>query len=201
MSLSAESSPPQPRLRGSNPYEQVINAPPDKVVEYVGGELHVMSRPSPLHGVISYNFAIRIGAPYQDDDNLGGWIFIPEPKLILLEDIVIPDIAGWRLPWNLDDWSASSIADEPNWVCEVLSPSTRLLDLGKKRDCYKNNGVEYLWFIDPGILSVEAFALKDGDWLGVGSASGEDTLSLPPFELVSFPQNLLWKRFGQSVDD
>lgn len=176
-----------------DPYEDVINAPPGLVAEYVAESLRVTPRPPPSHGTVCFNLAMRIAAPYESGKEIGGWKFHPEPKLKLSQDVVIPDIAGWHLPWDFDDWSVRFVTQVPKWVCEIHSPITRQFDLDEKREIYADHGVEFIWFVDPSVKSVEAFTLMNGDWQAAGSASGENELSLPPFSLVSFPLNELWK--------
>ncbi len=60
----------------------------------------------------------------------------------------------------------------PDWVCEVLSPSTRKLDLEEKRPVHAREGVGHLWFVDPAARTLEAFILSDGGWIPAGSARG-----------------------------
>ncbi len=44
----------------------------------------------------------------------------------------------------------------PDWVCEILSPSTRKLDLHGKRPVYPREGVGHLWLVDPTDRTLEA---------------------------------------------
>ena len=79
----------------------------------------------------------------------GGWWILYESELHLGDDILVPDIAGWRrerMP-EVPDVAYFSLA--PGWVYEVLSPSTRKLDLHGKRPIYAREGVEHLWLVDP----------------------------------------------------
>ena len=47
----------------------------------------------------------------------------------------------------------------PDWACDILSPSTRRIDLTSKRRIYGPAGVAHLWFVDPSARTLEAFAL------------------------------------------
>ena len=67
----------------------------------------------------------------------------------------------------------------PDWVCEVLSPSTRQLDLEPKRSVYAREGVGHLWFVDPYAQTLEAFELRDGKWMLIGTLFGDAPVSLP----------------------
>ncbi len=80
----------------------------------------------------------------------------------------------------------------PDWVCEVLSPSTRKLDLGGKRAVYAREGVSYLWLADPIVQSLEAFELRGTQWVLIDTLFDDATVSLPPFEAISFNLGDLW---------
>jgi Uma2 family endonuclease len=80
----------------------------------------------------------------------------------------------------------------PDWVCEVLSPSTEDWDRGVKRRISAQAGIPHLWFVDPRARFIEAFALTGGHWLLLATVHGDDAVSLAPFEAVSFPLAVLW---------
>ena len=80
----------------------------------------------------------------------------------------------------------------PDWVCEVLSPSTRKLDLGSKRAIYAREGVGYIWFVDPDARSLEAFKLRGTEWVLIDTLFEDAPVSLPPFEAISFNLGDLW---------
>ncbi|HVH01861.1 MAG TPA: Uma2 family endonuclease [Amaricoccus sp.] len=80
----------------------------------------------------------------------------------------------------------------PDWVCEILSPSTRRFDLTDKRAVYAVHGACHLWLLDPVGETLEAFALREGAWLLLGTAAGDGEVRLPPFEAVGFSLSTLW---------
>ena len=122
----------------------------------------------------------------------GGWWIIDEPELHLGEDILVPDLAGWRRETLPSLPNAAFFELAPDWVCEVLSPSTRQLDLTDKRDIYAREGVSHLWFVDPDARTLEAFELKDKHWVLTASLADDSPVSLPPFDAISFPLSALW---------
>ncbi len=180
----------EPPVRAT--YQDVLDAPPNMVAELIGGQLHLMARPFQGHAAACTGLIAKIGGPFHVDDDPGGWKILPEPELHLSEDVLVPDIAGWRAPWEETDPN-SHITVAPDWVCEILSPSTRSVDLGPKRVIYADHGVGHLWFVEPAARTLDAFALRDGNWAGVGSASYQDLVCLPPFEAISFPLRALWQ--------
>ena len=137
------------RSRRRATYRDVLEAPPHKVAEIVAGTLHTNPRPAPRHAHASSALGAKIGDPFGYGGGPGGWWILDEPELHLGEDILVPDIAGWRrerMP-DLPDTPYFPLA--PDWVCEVLSPSTRDLDRHGKRPIYAREGVNHLWFVDP----------------------------------------------------
>ena len=174
-------------------YQDVLDAPPYKVAEVVDGTLYIFDRPAVPHArassmlgsMITHSFDHGRGGP-------GGWWILDEPQLHLGEDIVVPDIAGWRRERMPELPDAAYFTLAPDWVCEVLSPSTRKLDLGGKSAVYARAGVGYIWFVDPIARSLEAKVLRGGKWVAIAKLHDDATVSLPPFEAISFSLGDLW---------
>ena len=61
----------------------------------------------------------------------------------------MPDLAGWRRERMPDYPDTAYVTLAPDWVCEVLSSSTRKVDLHEKRPIYAREGVAHLWLIEP----------------------------------------------------
>ena len=75
---------------------------------------------------------------------------------------------------------------------EVLSPSTRSVDLLLKHGVYAESGVAAYWVVDPLVPSVRAWRLVDGAYVGAGAAEGDRELVLhEPFPVRVVPQDLL----------
>ena len=174
-------------------YQDVLDAPPHKVAEVVDGTLYIFNRPAAPHTLAASALGGIIGPPFHHGrGGPGGWWILNQPELHLGEDIVVPDIAGWRrerMP-VYPDTAYFTLA--PDWVCEVLSPSTRKLDLGGKSAVYARAGVGYLWFVDPIARSLEAKVLRGGKWVAIATLHDDATVSLPPFEAISFSLGDLW---------
>ena len=91
---------------------------------------------------------------------------------------------------ELPDTAYSALA--PDCVCEVLSASTRKLDLHEKRPAYAREGVPHLWLVDPTDRTLEAFELHEGEWLLIASAKDDDPVSIRPFDAISLSLGDLW---------
>ncbi|MDD9910278.1 MAG: Uma2 family endonuclease [Ahrensia sp.] len=180
-------------LKQSDLYAQLEALPPNMVGEIIDGELLAMPRPAARHAVSAASLGIEIGGPYQRGrGGPGGWIFMNEPELHFGIQVTVPDIAGWRRERMQSIPEGVAITIPPNWVCEVLSPSTEKYDRGAKRRIYLSAGVEYLWLLNPISRVLETFIASDDEWkIGPTFASG-DTVSAVPFDAISFPIDYLW---------
>ena len=174
-------------------YQDVLDAPAHRVAEIVDGALHTHPRPAAPHALASSVLVRRIGAPYHDKiGGPGGWWIIVEPELHLGEDILVPDLAGWRRERMPEYPETAYFTLAPDWVCEVLSVSTRRLDLHGKRPIYAREGVPHLWLIDPADRTLEAFELHDGRWVLIASAKDDDPVCIRPFDAITFSLGDLW---------
>ena len=80
----------------------------------------------------------------------------------------------------------------PDWVCEVLSPSTAQTDRVIKREIYASHGVHDYWLVDPLERMLEAFTLLNGQWVLTVAIHDNDKAVVPPFEQMPFDLGRLW---------
>ncbi len=174
-------------------YQDIVGAPPHMVAEIVDGKLYTHPRPAPLHALTSTRLGAKISPPFDFGDNgPGGWWILAEPELHFGNDVVVPEFAGWRRVRMPVLPSEAYFTLAPDWVCEVLSPSTRKLDLGRKRAIYAREGVAYHWFVDPIARSLTAYELRGNEWKLIDAISDDAMVSLPPFEAIRFSLSDLW---------
>jgi Uma2 family endonuclease len=174
-------------------YEDLLAVPEHLVAELLFGQLVTHPRPAPrharvvsrLHGVLTPPFDLGVAGP-------GGWVFLVEPELHLGEHVAVPDVAAWRLERLPAIPETAWIEMAPDWVCEVLSPSTERYDRGDKRTIYAEAGVGHLWHVDPILRMLEVFELRDGKWLLAGVFHDDAAVAAPPFAELTFALNLLW---------
>ncbi len=191
--MSADAALRRKRPARKATYRDVLDAPPHKVAEIVRGALHMQPRPAFRHAIAGSSLGMEIGNPFQRGrGGPGGWWIVDEPELHFGEDILVPDLAGWRRERMPEPPDEAYLTLAPDWVCEVLSPSTRKLDLEGKRPVYAREGVGHLWFVDPAARTLEAFTLDGGAWTPAGAARDDEPVCLPPFEAVTFPLDALW---------
>jgi Uma2 family endonuclease len=180
----------QPKPRAAT-YADIVALPPGIVGEIVSGVLHTQPRPAPRHGVAASNLGALTNSLFGSAFG-GGWIIIDEPELHLGPHVVVPDIAGWRqerLP-TLPETAYFELS--PDWVCEVMSPSTARFDRIEKLGVYAAFGVSHAWYVDPTLRTLEVFALVEGRWTIVATFKDADTVTAPPFETHAFSLGVLW---------
>lgn len=174
-------------------YADLEAVPPHLVAEIVDGVLETHPRPSPRHGLAAGRLGYELTGPFdRGRDGPGGWVFIVEPELHLGSDVVVPDLAGWRRQRMTQEPTTAYITTPPDWVCEILSPSTARLDRGPKRRIYAQAGVPHLWLLDPSDRVLEAFALVADQWLLLATFEPGDEVRVAPFDAVGFPMNALF---------
>jgi Uma2 family endonuclease len=91
---------------------------------------------------------------------------------------------------RLPDTAYFSLA--PDWICEILSPSTAMLDRAKKLAVYAREGVGHAWLIDPLARTLEVLCLEAGRWTILGTHAGTDVVRAEPFTEIELELSALW---------
>lgn len=169
-------------------YADLLALPSDVRAEVLAGEIVSAPAPLPRHSHVQGSARRFIGGPFQDDDGRGGpggwWVFVEVDIAFGPHDIVRPDLAGWRRERLPRPGSVRPIEVAPDWIGEVLSPSTAARDRVHKRNLYARSGVPHYWLIDPEARVLEALTLHDGAWLEVGVYDETSSARIPPFEAI-----------------
>jgi Uma2 family endonuclease len=185
----SESSPTRRRAT----YDDLCRVPEHLVAEILDGELIATPRPAPRHAHVGSALVAALHAAFDEGrGGPGGWRILYEPELHLDEDIVVPDIAGWRrerLP-ALPDAAFFTLA--PDWVCEILSPSTERNDRMRKLTIYARERVAHAWLVNPALQTFEIFRLENAQWLVVGTHYGETAVHAEPFAAITLNLRLIW---------
>jgi len=166
----------QPNKRRAT-YDDLLNLPDNVVGELIGGELIVSPRPASPHARAASMLGVELG-PFDRDKGgpggPGGWWIIDEPELHFHGDVLVPDLAGWRRERMPRFPSVPAFELAPDWVCEILSPSTAVIDRTKKLSIYAREGVGHIWLVDPLLRTVEVLRLGEGQWV-VAMVLGPDS--------------------------
>ncbi len=163
-------------------YADLERLPENVVGEIIDGELHAHPRPSPRHALAASAIGGLIGNRYHWGRDSGGWWILDEPELRFGENVVVPDIAGWRRETLPQLPESNQFTIRPDWVCEVLSPSTVMLDRNRKLPLYASEGVGHVWLIDPASQAVEIYATSNSHTEPAMTVVGKVILNAPPFD-------------------
>lgn len=174
-------------------YDDLLRVPEHLVAEIIDGELITSPRPASRHARASTVLGGWLVPAFDEGDGgTGGWWIVDEPELHLGPDVLVPDLAGWRrerMPLFPD---APWFELAPDWVCEIVSPSTGRVDRVRKMPRYAANEILHLWLIDPLLQTLEVFRLDAGGWRLIGTHGGDETVRAEPFEAAALRLPSLW---------
>ncbi len=170
-------------------YRDVLDAPTHLVAELVAGELVLSPRPAPPHVEAGSRALVGIGGPFGGrsrggPERPGGWIVWYEPELHLGRHVLVPDLAGWRRERMPVVPRAPHIALPPDWVCEIVSPSSARHDRVRKLPLYAEFQVKHAWLIDPDARTLEVLRLENGRWSFLQAFGGAAKVRAEPFDAV-----------------
>jgi Uma2 family endonuclease len=184
----------RPKRRAT--YEDLMEVPDTKVAEIIDGELVVSPRPASPHthaaSVIGGDLVGSFHRDPADPSGPGGWWILVEPELHLADDVIVPDWAGWRRERMPVFPDTPAFRQAPDWVCEVISPSTGRIDRSRKMRIYAREGVSHLWFVEPLLETLEIYRLEAGRWVVAGTHGGDDAARAEPFESVELHIGRWW---------
>ncbi len=173
-------------------YADIESLPKHMVGEIVRGALHANPRPAGPHAVTASALGEELGPPFRRGrGGPGGWVILDEPELHLAEEIVVPDLAGWRRERHVD-FEAAHFVDAPDWLCEVLSKSTEALDRTEKMPLYATHHVLHVWLANPIVKTLEVYRLDGSTYRRVAAFAGDAMVRAEPFDAVELDLSALW---------
>lgn len=186
-------------------YEDIEELPIGWVGELVEDELYAHPRPAVAHLHVASRLGAHLISHFEEGlANPGGWWLLNEPELHLGRDVLVPDIAGWRrerVPSGLD-LTQPFITLAPDWICEVLSPSTSSVDRVRKMPVYQRECVSSAWIIDPRKPTLEVYHLGPGGWRLAAWHAGDSVVRAEPYEAVPLDLARLWSaRVSRPLED
>lgn len=174
-------------------YDDLESVPENLVAEMFDGRLYASPRPSIPHAHAAFVLGIELGNPFfRGRNGPGGWWILAEPELHFGNDVLVPDLAGWRrerLPAVPPD---AYLTVAPDWVCEVLSPATERIDRVKKLRVYAREQVPYVWLVNPLLETLEVLELDTGNWELAATYEGGAAVRAEPFAAVELELEALW---------
>jgi Uma2 family endonuclease len=176
-------------------YDDLLALPAHRVGELVFGVLHSHPRPGIPHTEAASALGGELFNPFhRGRGGPGGWIILDEPELHLgtEPDVLVPDLAGWRRKRMAKAPDAPFITLAPDWVCEVVSPSTEAFDRADKMTVYAREHVAHAWLVDPTVQTLEVFRLDGDSWRMIKTWRGSATVRAEPFDAIEIELGGLW---------
>jgi len=153
--------------------------------ELIDGALIVTPAPSPLHQIASAELLVTLHAA------------CPAQLRVLTAplDVVLADDTGVQpdlLVARRADFTERNLPVAPLLAVEILSPSTRLIDLNLKKARFERAGVASYWVVDPEVPSLVAWELRDGVYVQVVEVSGDEAwTAAAPYAVTVVPSALV----------
>lgn len=194
---------PSRRERGRPATWNDLDAVPEGYVgEIIAGEIVLAPRPNPPHTRAASKLGAVLDGPFDSGiGGPGGWVILDEPRIRFGEDIRVPDLAAWRKERWTNPPRRGPLLVVPDWVCEVLSMSTKADDLAVKLPLYARAKVRYAWLLDPDARTLEVYRLEPSGWTLVVTHAGEMRVRAEPFDAVELDLSLLWLPPGPESDE
>jgi Uma2 family endonuclease len=178
-------------------YADIEALPEQEVGQILDGELITLPRPSGEHALAASRLIQQLGA--FDLGPIGGWWILPEPELHLGGDVLVPDLAAWRHE-RLAHPEGRHFRLVPDWICEILSPSTARLDRVRKMRAYAREGAAHVWLLDPIARTLESFRSEGSTWTRAGAWGGDEQARVEPFAELELRLGVLWPARPPAAD-
>jgi Uma2 family endonuclease len=175
-------------------YDDLLAVPDHLVAEILHGALLTHPRPGAPHTRAASRLGGALDGPFdRGKGGPGGWVILDEPELHLHGNVIVPDLAGWRrermpaIPMN-----AAAFELAPDWVCEVLSPSTEATDRAEKLPLYATEKVRHVWFVDPIVRTLEVYELDGATYRAIAVWRDSAVVRAEPFDAADLELAALW---------
>jgi Uma2 family endonuclease len=156
-----------------------------KRYELIDGELFVSASPSTAHqdAVINLLLLLLAACPPHLKVMVGPFDWLVDQRNVYVPDLIVA---------RRRDFTARNLPRPPVLAVEVLSPSTRKIDVDRKYTAYERAGLAHYWMVDPFVPAVRVVERRDGRFCTTAAVTGADTLALErPFPVTLVPDALL----------
>jgi Uma2 family endonuclease len=185
----------QSRTRAT--YADLLRVPDTKVAEIIDGELVVSPRPAAPHAVAGTEMMADLVPAFHGIEarsGPGGWWMLHEPELHFGDDVLVPDLAAWRCGRMPAIPSVAAFSLAPDWLCEIISPSSVRHDRIAKMRRYARAGVAAVWLVDPIARTLENLRLDGDRWTVVSAHADDEVAWVEPFDAVELRLARWWLR-------
>lgn len=155
--------------------------------EVVRGEIVRKAMPVVRHSITQGRIVVALAGFHgqgRGAQSPGGWWIGTEPTIeFATHEVYQPDLAGWRLERvpELDEYPIRLV---PDWVCEILSPSTADRDLGDKLHGYHRAHVGHYWIVEPAARTLTVYRWQETGYTTALTARAGDLVRAEPFDAL-----------------
>lgn len=186
-----------PQLRPRETIEELLRIPEaERHHELIDGQIIRKALPSGEHGDAQSALTALIKGPFQlrqGGKGPGGWWIYTEVEIQLASDALYrPDLAGWRKETTPARPTGQPITIRPDWICEVISPSTAKVDRVAKLNGYYRFGIPHYWLVDPSEETLIVLRRTKEGYLVVLSAQSHEIVRAEPFDAIEIPLTQLF---------
>lgn len=140
--------------------EDIYALPDGQRAELIDGRMYMMTPPNTRHQSLVSEFTITIGSYIRSKG--GNCKVFPAPFAVYLnkddQNYVEPDISVICDKSKLNDKGCSGA---PDWIIEIISPSTSRIDYGVKLFKYRTAGVREYWIVNPMKKTVTVYDFEN----------------------------------------
>lgn len=176
-------------------YDDLRRVAKHLIAELIEGALHTQPRPASPHARAITTLTTELGPPFdRGKGGPGGWVILYEPEIHLGENVLVPDMAGWRRETMPELPEVAYFEQRPDWVCEAISPSTGHHDRVRKMPIYARAGVPHVWILDPAAKTLEVYRIDGETYRLISTHGGDEHVRAEPFDAVELELGALWMR-------
>ncbi|MEN9797015.1 MAG: hypothetical protein RL653_711 [Pseudomonadota bacterium] len=168
---------------------EVLALPEERRLEVIAGRVEEKAAPSNHHGLSLAQLGGRVTESFgrHGGGRPGGWWILSDVDLELgPEDLVRPDLAGWRREKLPKVPPGRPMRVVPDWVCEIVSPSNARRDRVEKVRLYHRAGVGHYWLLEPEAATLTVLQHEPAGYRVVQVAAGTERVRAAPFEQLEF---------------
>ncbi|PID49866.1 MAG: hypothetical protein CR991_04455 [Proteobacteria bacterium] len=158
--------------------------PEEQRWELINGVAYAMTAPSRLHQLVSFELGFQIRS-YLADKKCSIYAAPFDIRLpryneadSAVDTTIQPDLAVICNASKLDN---KGCRGAPDWIIEVLSPSTAFKDMDTKRRLYEQHSVQEYWIIHPSEYWLMIYTLRDGRYAAPRMASMDEPTAVDLF--------------------
>lgn len=170
--------------------------------ELVDGALMPKAAPSGEHGTAQAGVIGSLQPRFQrkpGGGGPGGWWSSSEVEVLLdTDDIVRPDVLGWRRERSPERPTGTPVRLRPDWVCEILSSSNANYDTVAKLRLYHRVAIPHYWIVDPRDQTLTVMRWSADGFVTRLRAERGETVRAEPFDAIEIAIGTL---FGDDPPD